>query len=187
MKKNYLTGDIVGVKGGLMSKLTEKIFDPSTRLYHFLIIGDYIPEDDDYEIYESIASGVRVGRLSWYSQDSYTVFRLNDPEVFDLGKKARNEASNFGRWGYDYLMYMHILVDMVKIWIRMLFKEHHLRRVKPQELPYHENHAFICTEFANAVYRKGGRPPIPYGVNPLPAGYIQALTDRKLIIVGQNP
>ena len=182
----YQPGDIVGVLGGAMSQLSRRIFTPETALYHFLIIGQFIPEEDDYEIFEAIASGVRTGRLSWYVQDLYIVFRLNDPESVKLGRRSAREASAFGRWGYDYIMFFFILLDLVCIYSRMLFKERRIRRVRPAELTYRENHAFICTEFANAVYRAGGRPPIPIGVTPIPAGYIEAYNCGKLVKVGEN-
>ncbi len=182
----YQAGDIVGVMGGAMSQLTSRIFAPRTRLYHFLIIGDYIPQEDDYVIYEAIASGVRTGRLSWYAEDLYVVFRIGDPQSATLGLKASREASAFGRWGYDFLMYPLIVKDLLGIYARMIFKERKLRRVRPEELTYRENHAFICTEFANACYRSGERPPVPQGETPIPASYIKAYLDGKLTRVGSN-
>ncbi len=182
----YQAGDIVGVLGGAGAEVTSRIFEPKTRLYHFLIIGDYLTDEDDYEIYEAIASGVRTGRLSWYAEDLYVVFRLNDPDSEKLGKRAAQEASAFGRWGYDYVMYLYIALDLARIYGRMIFKERRVRRVRPGELTYRENHAFICTEFANVCYRSGGRPPIPKGETPLPAGYIEAYKDGKLLRVGAN-
>ena len=64
---SYQPGDIVGVTGGLFVRAASRIFAPRTTLYHFLVIGEAIPEEDDYMIFEAIASGVRVGRLSWYN------------------------------------------------------------------------------------------------------------------------
>ncbi len=182
----YQAGDIVGVLGGALSQASYRIFEPPTRLFHFLIVGEYIPNEDDYVIYEAIGSGVRTGRLSWYAEDLYVVFRLTDPQSRKLGVQACREASRFGRWGYDYLMYLYLLLDLPVVIIRNLLKERRLRRVRPDELPYHENHAFICTEFAAAVWREVGRDVIQKGVIPLPAGYIEAYKAGRLKRVGSN-
>lgn len=182
----YHEGYIVGVEGGAMSYASQAIFTPPTRLYHFLVIGQYIPEDDDYVILEAIASGVRVGRLSWYKDDLYVVFRVNDPDAEELGRRACYLASQFGRWGYDYMMYLHLGYHVPRVILLNLIKERRFRRIKPSEIPYYENHAVICTEFANALWRQVGRPPIAGGVNPFPAGYIEAYLARKLVIAGAN-
>jgi len=184
--KGYQAGDFVGVLGGAISHASYAIFTPPTRLFHFLDIGDYIPEEDDHEILEAIASGVRTGRLSWYKNDLYVVFRLNDPDAKEIGQSGHRIASKFGRWGYDYGMYGHLLIDLIRIYSRILVREHHLRRIRPEELPYHENHAFVCTEFENATKREVKHPIIPPGVNPFPAGYVQAYLDGKIKVVGVN-
>jgi len=77
-----------------------------------------------------------------------------------------------------------MLFDISVIYAKMLVKERRLRRIRPAELPYRENHRFICTELANAVWAQVGRPVVPKGVMPLPAGYIEALQAGKLKIVG---
>ena len=187
---NYQYGDMVGVEGGNMSQLSEAIFEPPTRLYHFLVIDRYIESEGDYEIHEAIASGVRSGRLSWYKDDLYVVFRhnalLGDEYVAGLGEQACEKASDFGRWGYDYLMYLYLLYDVPRVVLRNLVKERRLRRIRPDELPYRENHdSAICTVFANFVWRQVGFP-VMGRVPALPAGYIQAYYDRRLRIVGGN-
>jgi len=181
---SYQPGDIVGVAGGLFVRAACRIFTPRTTLYHYLVIGEEIPEEDDHMIFEAIASGVRVGRLSWYNNDQYVVFRVNHPESFTLGRTACRLASQFGRWGYDFAVYLYILYDVCAIYTKMLFRERRLRRIRPAELPYHENHRFICTELANAVWAQVGQPVIPKGVMPVPAGYVEALQAGRLKIVG---
>jgi hypothetical protein len=190
---NYLPGDIVGVKGGFMAEIAYHLFKPATKLYHFLVIGEYLGEENDYVIYEAIASGVRIGRLSWYGDDVYVVFRVNVPEPitpgqmtgYQCGRRAVDKASAFGRWGYDWAMFVSLAADLARIYIRNLFRGQ-IRRIAAEELTYRENHAFICTEFAAALWRGTGYCPIPEGVVPLPAGYVQAFTDGKLDRVWVN-
>ncbi len=116
----------------------------------------------------------------------YIVFRIVDPDVEKLGKEVGFAASEFGRWGYDFLMYPFLLKEVVRVEFNILRTEHRLRRIRPAELRYYENHAVICTEFANALWKKEGRPPIPNGVNALPAGYLEAFQAGKLKVVGIN-
>ncbi len=186
MVKKYGQGYIVGVEGGALSKIAEAVFTPPTRLYHFLVIDRYIESEEDYEIHEAISSGVRSGRLLWYKDVFYVVFRINDEHAEGLGARACELASDFGRWGYDFQMYAYLLFDGIRIGLRNLIKERRFRRIRPAELPFHENHAFICTEFANALWYQVGKPPIPQGVVPLPAGYVEAVIAGKLQIVGVN-
>lgn len=183
----YRPGDILGMKSKT-SWLTSRIFSPKTDLYHFLIIGHHImsENEDDYEIYESINSGVRMGRLSWYDGDSYSVFRLNHPDSHVLGLKACNEASNFGRWGYDFLMFPYLAFHLGRVFIKNIICERKIRRISPRELPYWDNHGLICTEFAARVWWKGGVMPIPHGEIPLPASFQQAVIDGKLILIGEH-
>lgn len=185
-RSTYQEGDIVGVEGGAMSYLSQALFEPRTRLYHFLVIGQQVPEENDYVILESIASGVRVGRLSWYREKLYIVFRVNDPQAEELGRRACYLASKFGHAGYDYVLYAYLLADVIRLELKALRETRRFRRLRPGDLPYHSNRAFICTEFANALWAEVGRPPIPRGVNPLPAGYVEAFLSNKIIPVGIN-
>lgn len=182
----YQAGDFALVRGGFMSILSARIFTPATRLYHTLIIGQYIPDEDDYIIYEALASGIRTGRLSWYSACTYIVYRLNDPQSELLGRIAANEATRFGRWGYDFGMYFRIAKDLVGLWAKQLLLEHHIRRVEASELTYRENGSLVCTEFVNTAYKPTRRPIVPAGTCPIPSAFVDAIMDKKLISVGSN-
>lgn len=190
----YQQGDYVGVEGGNLSYASQAVFQPPTRLYHFLMIDRYIAREHDYEIHEAIASGVRSGRLSWYKDVLYVVFRPlsnfgGDEFVATLGAEACELTSDFGRWGYDFMMYYYFLHDVPLIFLRNLIKERRCRRIRPDELPYRENHAVICTEFVANIWRQSAGTLvniIPRGVTAIPAGYIEALEDRRAKIVGAN-
>ena len=181
-----LPGDLMGIYGGPIAKyLTSKIFTPSTILFHFLITGDHIPKENDYEILESINSGVRTGRISWYYNDLYVIFRKVDVSIIDREDSFRM-ASQFGRWGYDFLAYPLIFWDSMKALTKMIFKEHKLRKLNQSDIPDHENHAFICTEFVNACWNQVGKPIIPIQYTPIPCGYIEALEKGILKLVWIN-
>ena len=188
----YQAGDIVGVLGGTFAFASEAVFYPPTRLYHFLVLDRHDHLRSDMELHEAIASGVRGGRLSWYQNDVYVVFRPQGAppeEIEQLGKQVGISASEFGRWGYDYLMYLYLLRDVPRVFLRNLFKEHRARRIRPDELPCYNDHAVICTVLANRLWlEQGGEnfAPIPAGVLALPAGYIAALRAGRLKVVGLN-
>lgn len=87
----YKPGDIGRIKAtGLMSRLATKamnfIFTPKAGGFHHFVIRGSIPDEDDYEIMESISSGIRLGRLSWYKD--YEVFRLGIAEAVEKGEMA---------------------------------------------------------------------------------------------------
>ena len=192
---NYIPGDIVGVyPTSIMSKIGARLeyalISPPTYLFHFLVIARKCQYEDkeDYEIYESIGKGVAVGRLSMYEDMPYVVFRLNDPvaHIMGKGKEAVELASMFGRHYYDYFLYAKILAGGIKCWIKQILFERRLRRIHFHELPYARNSFFICTELANETWRAVNRPLAPIGTIPIPASFVQAAWDHKLIVIGSN-
>lgn len=182
-------GDIIMVEGGTMSvfsKAAYLIFNPSTRLFHGLGCGVYMPDKDDYKIQESISSGVRGGYLSWYADDLYVVFRQVIPDVEAKGIIADEEFTGFGRWGYDYPFFFQLAYDIPRVFIKNLIKEHRFRRIRPEELKFVKNRALYCTEGINASWAKASCPIVPEGVNPIPAAIAQAYIDGRLKIVWVN-
>ena len=189
-KPVYQHGDIFGVPSySTPGKFNKAVFWPHTDLYHFGIIADYIPDENDYVILESTGKGIGVGRLSWYDGKEYRVFRINDPEAVDLGVRACRALTQFGQARYDYGLYIKILAGCVwtwmeHIWYKLTVKDYAFTwDIRPAELPYARDSRFICTEAANEAWRLVGRPPIPNGVIKLPAGFIEALYCQKLIEV----
>ena len=185
--KTYRPGDIVGITPTSLipvmgSYFSSKLLNPSTPLFHFLVIGRKIPREDDYEIYESISKGVSIGRLSWYNDSSYVVFR---PSKGD-GNKAILQVSKFGRTKYDYLLIAKLFLGVVKCWFVQLREEHKLRKIEVEEIPYAQDDQFICTELANAVWRSIDFPLIPKGVVPIPASFARAHQQGKMPVIGIN-
>ncbi len=187
MNRSYQAGDIVLVLGnGFVGTAGYTIFTPATHVDHALIIGPYIELKNDYEILEALPSGVRTGRLSWYDGDRYVVTRVTDVEAQTKGAEAFLEASEFGRWGYDFPFYLYLVGDLFRIFTLMVFKEHRIRRVHASELPYREDHAFICTELAKAIWQIVGYDIVPSRVTSIPSALVEAIQNKVLTTVGYH-
>lgn len=189
MKTKYLNGDIVMVECGdksLFGVAASQIFYPRTRLFHGLMIGDYMPDRNDYKIQESISSGVRGGYLSWYSDKLYVVMRQNIPDVEELGKQADDEFTGFGRWGYDFAFFFQLAYDVPRVFVRNFIRERRFRRIRPDELKFVKNRSLYCTEGVNASWAAVGHPVVPEGINPIPSAIVQAFIDERLKLVAVN-
>jgi hypothetical protein len=192
----YQHGDIGAVPShSILGKLNQAIFWPHTDLYHFFIIADHIPEEDDYVILESTGKGISVGRLSWYKGKGYRVFRVEPAEYHETvikhrGVQACRRLTKHGQAKYDYWLYMKLLVGCIAVWDRHLTDKIRRRRspfpwwvIKPSELLYARDSRFICTEAANEAWRMVDLPIIPDGIIKLPAGFIMALYNKFLVEV----
>lgn len=183
---SYLPGDIVGVRGNLLAFCASKIFTPQTTLYHFLVIRSRLELENDYEIIESIGKGCAIGRLSWYKDLYYVVFKLTDPETDILGKKAAKYCSKFGRRKYDYGIFFRLPLDLIWCWCKQLVKEGWFRPIRPDELKFTQNNAFVCTELARAIWLEVGKNPLAEEDVALPCAYIKAENEGRLKVVGIN-
>lgn len=181
----YYPGDGVGVVGGgPIGTISEKAIVPHTNLYHFFVIGDYIEEDDDYVILESIGKGTAVGRLSWYATKRYTVFRMNDPDFVRLGKLATERASEYGRRRYDYALYLKLFTWALGYWSKELATGHWPPRpVTPDMIPYKTDRDFICIELYFAIWNLVGRRIRAHGHAPVPAEVILAVKRGTLAVI----
>ena len=169
----YDQGDIVGVWGrGPLGWLNRNFILPSTDMFHFLLIGSKIPGEDDYAVLESVNKGVTVGRLSWYTDRSYNVFRLNRPDSVEIGNSAYLKATKFGRHRYDWKMPFKLAWTFIT------------RRFRPcyvTEIPYQRDHDFLCTELVFEAYRLAGVRLRQSGHAPMPAEFVLC-TERKVIV-----
>ena len=184
----YRAGDGVGVYGsGPLDWLSENAVTPHTKLFHFFVIGDYIEEDDDYVILESIGKGTAVGRLSWYAGKQYTVFRMNDPDYVALGKLAAERASIFGRRHYDYALYLKLFTWAAGYWTKELATGHFPpRAVRTDQIPYKTDHDFICIELYFAIWNLVGRRIRAHGHAPMPAEVINAVKRGTLVVIDSH-
>jgi len=197
----YQAGDVVGVANyNVLGKLAYHLFDPQTPLYHFLLIDGYLEDEDDYSIIESVAKGPTMGRLSWYAKRDYQVFRVNEdnPEfwkVFNahkyrlnasrseeyLGEIAVGKASCFGRHGYDFALYLKLLVGVLRFQAGRLVHGKPPRRMTPAEIPYGRDQAFICTELVFEAWRGVGINLRAPGHAPLPCEFVLAEDRGQLV------
>lgn len=197
----YEPGDIIGVANyGFMGKIARNLFAPRTNLYHFLLIDTYLPDEDDYSIIESVMKGPTMGRLSWYRDRDYTVFRVNEyAQVFrdifalhkyrlnasdtpeNLGRWAVEKASLFGRHGYDFMLYVRLTTAVLQYQIGRLLSFKGFRRMEPSDIRYVRDKAFICTELVFEAWRAVGINLRAQGHAPIPAEIILANERRELI------
>lgn len=169
-------GDIVGVrKRGFIGKLMKRAISPPTDLFHFFLIGDYLPWDDDYVILESIGKGIAVGRLSFYDPADLMIFRrvvpAPDPDMIDpIRRRAAAELTRVGRARYDWLLVIQTALAALGLLLRGKFPPW-----TPEQFPYGRNKAYICTEAVVAAWRAVGLPLVPDNVMPLPAAIKRGL------------
>ena len=183
----YVPGDFVGVEGGgILTALSAGAITPRTKLFHFLLIGDYIPEDDDYVILESIGKGVAVGRLSWYADRKYQVFRVNHPDYARLGKRAAALASKFGRHDYDYFLFARFLGDFVRFEAEELWTFRRFARMFPGDFRRVQDSDFICTELVVATWALVGVDVIHPEDAPVPAAFVLAERAGRIVTIDRH-
>ena len=166
-------GDIVGLAPNGLEKLFNGLVSPKSNTHHHVLLGPYIPDEEDWVVYESLYSGVRVGRLCWYKDRKLRVYRLNE----EIGLKAFAKASVYGRRGYDYILPAKLFMFGVWYWLRHGFKPipYYLLKDSP-------NSGLLCTELVIESYRSFAKI-IPDGVAATPAAIEQALIDGILYLI----
>jgi hypothetical protein len=176
----YWPGDFVGLRPSGRSRIVavamSKVFTPATELEHWFLIGKYIPEENDYVIYESIPShGVAVGRLSWYDGCIYQVYRVNRPDAAAIGVKIIDEVSLFGRRDYGYLSILDMLAGIINIERNEWQKYKRLRRVTMYDMSgYMSRTGELCTQLVHDVPLRLGIDILPKGMAALPPAFIAA-------------
>jgi len=180
----YQAGDIGRVKPtGLASKvglwMMNKVLQPHCDFFHHFVVRSYITDEGDYEIMEAIASGVRLGRLSWYRD--YEIYHLSDPEAVLKGAQACAKYSRYGRSRYDFPLFGKILVAVVLREIMLLLWEHRFRKLRCSELGYGRDNSFVCTEVAYEVAYLMGVALCPVDVVSLPPAIQEAIDGGILV------
>lgn len=188
-ERMYLAGDIGRVKAtGLMSKISSwmmrRIFVPDTEAFHHFVIRSFIPDESDYEIKEAISSGVREGRLSWYKD--YEIYRLPVPEAVANGELACAKYSRHGRASYDYILFAKIFMGVIVVETKILWHEHHFRKIHCAELPYARDNHFVCTEVAYEITWLMGAPILPWYVVSLPPAIQEVINAGGLVKVTEE-
>ena len=184
----YQPGDIVGVRGGKgpITWLSYHCVVPQTNLFHFLLIG-YPINGGDYTILESIGKGPALGRLSWYKNREYVVFRVNHEDGESLGERAWRLASKFGRRRYDWKLYAKIFAWALGYWTKEIFTGHiPPRPVYPTMIPYKTDQDFICIELVFEAWKEVGFRIREHGHAPVPAEVILARDRGDLEAIDQH-
>ena len=182
----YAPGDIVGYKptgwSSIEGRLNQITFTPHIALLHWFIIGNYIPDENDYVIYESIPShGVALGRLSWYDKKYYRVFRPNVPMSRVLSERVINDISLFGRQHYGYTSIITMVLAILRAEISTYRASHKLKSIKPSEIkPFMSQHGLLCTQLVARAYHNAGYDVVDDKDAALPAAFINSL-NREVI------
>jgi hypothetical protein len=183
------TGDIGAVKGsGFVPALSNRIILPHTDRYHHFIVGDYLPWEEDWEIFESISKGPTVGRLSWYDGEDIKFMRP-PTATEDDGKHAAAECSRYGREHYDFDLFLELGLFITKYELRRLRNCYLPVAIAVEELPFSEDKDAVCTRLAWLAWRWFEPPIIPISsvtkkqIQPIPASFQLALNNGSLILI----
>jgi len=154
-------GDIGAViEKGLVGRLSARLILPSTDFFHFFLVADYIPTENDFVILESIPShGVSVGRMSWYLDKTVGIFRPNADEVLsrtmlkpeELGQRAVWQATKNGRCMYDYRLCAIICFRTLYGCFKNYFQGAGFN-IAFTEIPFSRDKRLLCTENVDEGY-----------------------------------
>ena len=175
-------GDIFATTNpSLIGQLHKSLFRPRTTRFHYGILGEYILKDDDFTIFESIAKGTAVGRLSWYLNEDVEVYRVVGPDY--IGVLASLEATNMGRRRYDFR-----LLGVIA-WKSLLAMVGHLWREGEVYVDYCDLRPIggldlLCTELVHECF-KPYFPVIDERFLATPANFKQSVLDGKLVTVAK--
>jgi hypothetical protein len=170
-------GDIFATRNeGILGKLAAKLMAPHTDRFHFGLIWERIPEEDDYTILESIGKGIAVGRLSFYEGADIKFYRpdRNNRHLAPLA------LTKYGRGEYDYLLIFKIMLQGFWLIFKHIFTEGQIRAIYPWELSWCRDNAFVCTEAVDAAYDLVCDSIIPDELAPVPAAYKWAELNEEI-------
>lgn len=180
-------GYICAVSQGILGKLENALVVPRTELDHFFMLYHYDFLADDWIIIESIAKGVSIGWLSWYTKlTPVHIYRPNDRDSDNICLLAATNAIAYGRRYYDF----PTMARVAYITLHEIFKQ--LMKGKRPWVSYTcypavKDNAVICTELVAQSFRKAG-----YNVfNPYclanPPNFISCLVEGIVEEVGVIP
>jgi hypothetical protein len=172
-------GTIGACKASPGIKIGNALTSPQTDRGHYFLVWQYVPEDGDYIILESIDKGVAVSRMSKYRGQGVQFFQVDCPA--DLRHQTPIQLTKYGEAHYDWWLIPHLAFHGVVVFIKNLIKEHKFRRLRAEELPYDINGSLICTEAIQTAYLAVGVPIIDPDIIPTPSAFKQAELDGMLI------
>lgn len=166
MRIELKLADIVALEALWYQKPLTHLVAPYTDKFHFLLLGEYIAEEDDWVIYESLMTkGMRVGRLSWYGGRNAQIFRAANKS---FGELIVHEATIYGRSDYDHLLIFKLSGDVIGFWWK-----HGPRRVPYYALRDRPNSSLVCVELITKSYEKYWRL-VAKGIAASPSAIINA-------------
>jgi len=172
-------GTVGACKASPGIKIGNALTSPQTDRGHYFLVWQYVPEDSDYIILESINKGIAVSRMSKYRGQGVQFFQVDCPA--DLRYQTPVQLTKYGECSYDWVLILKLIAGGVVVFFRNLFKEHTIRRIRAEELPYGHNESLICTEAIQVAYLAVGVPIIDPDTIPTPSAFKQAELDGTLI------
>lgn len=167
-------GDILAFRASFPAIFLNQCVSPVTDRWHFALLVSYHHGEKDWIIYESLKDkGVRIGRLSWYTNESIEIYRVDKL----MGDDVVYEASLYGRAGYDTTLISRMACEIGRYWRR-----HGIRRVPCDELHDRPNGTLVCTELVTRSYNRYVSL-IPNGVAATPAAMKQSYLEGKMELV----
>lgn len=169
---NLQPGDGFATKGrGIIGWASRELFIPKTDRLHYGILWRKL-KDGDWLILESIMKGLAIGKLSWYAGRDTKFYRVNCPA--GLRYAAPETLIDWGRSLYDYFLIPKIFFGALFAWVKILFTEGRLRKLKAEDLPYGKNSALLCTEGFEIAYLGVGVAIVNPEILPLPSAFKKA-------------
>ncbi len=165
-------------------KMGNALMSPETDRGHYFLVWDYVPEEHDYIILESIGKGIAVSRMDKYRGKKVEFFSVDCP--LDLKANAPIELTKWGESHYDWFLLIQLVIGGIQAFLKNLIKERKIRKVRAEELPYGVNKSLICTEAIQTAYLAVGVPLIDPNIVPTPSAFKQAELDGMLIKLDFN-
>ncbi len=160
------------------------LMSPKTDRGHYFLVWEYLPDEQDYLILESINKGIAITRMSKYKGQGVKFFEVDCPA--DLRHSTPIALTKWGESNYDWLLILKLALGGVQVVLKNLIKEHKIRKIRAEELPYGTDSALICTEAIQTAYLAVGVPIIDPEIVPTPSAFQQAMYDGMLIELSYN-
>lgn len=185
-------GDIVATKPRtgiekIATRLQNLMMTPPSDRYHFFILWQRVeePDKEDWVILESIprgsflGGGLSTGTLALYEGWDLAFYRVDCPA--DLRHQAPWElVKNYARAQYDWLLVPKLLLGAISTFVKKVWREHRIRKLRVDELPGDENNDLICTESVAVAFATAGVNVIPPGTIATPSSFRQAEIEGRI-------
>jgi hypothetical protein len=171
------SGDVFATVGGFpIGTLAKLIFIPYTDRFHFGLV--WRREDDGWLIIESVGKGIAVNYLERYTNCDIEFYRVNCDK--EIREKAPSKLAHFGYCGYDYILFLRLLLRVIKLYWAMIKNKELPRKLKAEDMPLDDDSQFICTEGVDIAYDQAGFRLIPEKTLAIPSAYKQVELDGRM-------